>query len=48
MKHPNFDLMNSISCFSQFVFDEFIVKEGDIVHKVGRPLLLTGWLIKEI
>jgi hypothetical protein len=35
MKHPNFDLMHSISFFSQFVFDKFIVKGGEIVHKVG-------------
>jgi hypothetical protein len=38
MKHPNFELMHSISFFSQFVFDEFIVKGGEIVHKVGRTL----------
>jgi hypothetical protein len=36
VKHPNFDLMHSISFFSQIVFDEFIVKGGEIVHKVGR------------
>jgi hypothetical protein len=47
LKHPNFDLMHSISCFSQFVFDEFIVKGGENVHKVGRTLFLTGWLRKE-
>ncbi len=38
MKHPNFDLMYSISCFSRFVFDEFIAKGGENVHKVGRTL----------
>jgi hypothetical protein len=38
MKHPNFDLMYSILFFSRFVFDEFIVKGGEIVHKVGRTL----------
>ncbi len=38
VKHPNFDLMHRISCFSQFVFDEFIAKGGENVHKVGRTL----------
>jgi hypothetical protein len=38
MKNPNFDLMHSISFFSRFVFDEFIAKEGEYVHKVGRTL----------
>jgi hypothetical protein len=38
VKHPNFDLMHSILFFSQFVFDEFIVKGGEIMHKVGRTL----------
>jgi hypothetical protein len=38
VKHPNFDLMHSISFFSRIVFDEFIVKGGEIVHKVGRTL----------
>jgi hypothetical protein len=33
MKHPNFDLMHCIY-LSQFVFDEFIVKGGENVHKV--------------
>jgi hypothetical protein len=37
--YPNFDLMHSISCFSQVVFDEFIAKGGEIVHKVGRTLV---------
>jgi hypothetical protein len=32
------NLMYSISFFSQFVFDEFIVKGGEYVHKVGRTL----------
>jgi hypothetical protein len=36
MKHPNFDLMHNISFFSRFVFDEFIAKGGEYVHKVGR------------
>jgi hypothetical protein len=37
VKHPNFDLMHSISFFSRIVFDEFIDKGGgEIVHKVGR------------
>jgi hypothetical protein len=35
VKHPNFDLMHSISFFSQIVFDEFIAIGGEIVHKVG-------------
>jgi hypothetical protein len=38
VKHPNFDLMHSISFFSRFVSDEFIVKGGEYVHKVGRTL----------
>jgi hypothetical protein len=38
MKHHNFDLMHSISFFSWIVFDEFIAKGGEIVHKVGRTL----------
>jgi hypothetical protein len=38
VKHPNFDLMHIILFFSQFVFDEFITKEGENVHKVGRTL----------
>jgi hypothetical protein len=46
MKHPNFDLMHSILFFSRFVFDEFIAKEGEIVHKVVE-LLLIGWLSEE-
>jgi hypothetical protein len=32
------NLMHSISFFSQFVFDEFIAKGGEIVHKVGWTL----------
>jgi hypothetical protein len=38
VKHPNFDLMHSISFFSRFVFDEFSAKGGEIVHKVDRTL----------
>jgi hypothetical protein len=38
MKHPNFDLMHSISFFSRIMFDEFIAKWGEIVHKVDRTL----------
>jgi hypothetical protein len=30
--------MHSISFFSLFVFDEFIVKGGEYGHKVGRTL----------
>jgi hypothetical protein len=33
MKHPNFDLIHYIY-FSRFVFDEFIAKWGENVHKV--------------
>jgi hypothetical protein len=33
MKHPNFDLMHCTYLF-RFVFDEFIVKEEENVHKV--------------
>jgi hypothetical protein len=44
---PNFDLMHSISYFSQFLLDEFIANGGENVHKVGRTLLLTGWLSEE-
>jgi hypothetical protein len=39
--------MHSISCFSQFVFDEFIAEGGENVHKVGKTLLLTEWLREE-
>jgi hypothetical protein len=42
VKPLNFDLMHYIY-FSQFVFDEFIVKGGENVHKVVE-LLLTEWL----
>jgi hypothetical protein len=38
VKPPNFDLMHSISFFSQIVIDEFIARGGEIVHKVGRTL----------
>jgi hypothetical protein len=38
VKHLNFDLMHSISFFSRFVFDEFIAKGEEYVHKVGRTL----------
>jgi hypothetical protein len=41
VKHPNFDLMHSISFFSRIVFDEFIDKGGENVQKVDRTLLLT-------
>jgi hypothetical protein len=44
VKHSNFDLIHSISCFSQFVFDEFIAKGREIVHKVGRTL--ANWLVE--
>jgi hypothetical protein len=38
VKHPNFDLMHSISFFSRFVFDGFIAKGGEYVHKVRTTL----------
>jgi hypothetical protein len=38
VKYPNFNLMHSISFFSRIVFDEFIAKREEIVHKVGRTL----------
>jgi hypothetical protein len=38
VKHPNFDLMHIITFFSQIMFDDFIVKGGEIMHKVGRTL----------
>jgi hypothetical protein len=38
VKHPNFDPMHNILFFSQFVFDEIIVKEGEYEDKVGRTL----------
>jgi hypothetical protein len=38
VKHPNSNLMHSISFFSQFVIDELIVKGGEYVYKVGRTL----------
>jgi hypothetical protein len=38
VKHPNFDLMHIISFFSRNVFNEFIVKGGEIVHKVSSTL----------
>jgi hypothetical protein len=44
VKHPNFDLMHIISFFSQFVFDEFITKGGEYVHKVGRTL--ANWVVE--
>jgi hypothetical protein len=31
-------LMHNISFFSWFVFDEFIAKGGEYMHKVGRTL----------
>jgi hypothetical protein len=38
VKRPNFDLMHNISFFSRIVFDEFIAKGGEILHKVGKTL----------
>jgi hypothetical protein len=38
VKHTNFDLMHSILFLFQFVFNEFITKGGEIVHKVDRTL----------
>jgi hypothetical protein len=34
VKHPNFDLMHNITFFFWIVFDEFIAKGGEIVHKI--------------
>jgi hypothetical protein len=36
VKHPNLDLMHSILFFSRIMFDEFIIKRGEIVHKVDK------------
>jgi hypothetical protein len=47
MKHPNFDLMHSISFFSRIVFDEFIAKGESMGTKLVE-LLLIGWLSEEI
>jgi hypothetical protein len=44
VKHPNFDLLHCISFFSRFVFDEFIAKGGEYVHKVGR--ILTNHVVE--
>jgi hypothetical protein len=44
VKHFNFDLIYSISFFSRFVFDAFIAKWGEYVHKVGRTL--TNQVVK--
>jgi hypothetical protein len=44
VKHPNFDLMYIILFFSLFVFDEFIAKGKEIVHKVGRTL--ANWVVE--
>jgi hypothetical protein len=44
VKHPNFNLMHSMSFFSRFVFDEFIAKGGEYGHKVGRTL--ANWLVE--
>jgi hypothetical protein len=30
-----------------FVFDEFIIKGERMLHKIGRTLLLIGWLKEE-
>jgi hypothetical protein len=38
VKHPNSNIMHSISFFSWFVIDEFIVKGGEYVYKVGTTL----------
>jgi hypothetical protein len=44
VKHPNFDLMHSISFFSRIMFDEFITKGGEIMQKVGRTL--GNWVVE--
>jgi hypothetical protein len=38
VKHPNFDLMHIILFFFHFVFDEFIARWEEIMHKVDRTL----------
>jgi hypothetical protein len=43
VKHPNFDLMYSISFFSEIMFDEFIAKGERLSTKLVE-LLLIGWL----
>jgi hypothetical protein len=46
VKHPNFDLMHNISCFSRIGFDEFISKGGEIVYlKGGLALRVLGEFI---
>jgi hypothetical protein len=44
VKHPNLDLMHTISFFSQFVFDEFNAKGGVYVHKDGKTL--ANWVVE--
>jgi hypothetical protein len=49
VKHPNFDLMHSISFFSRIVFDEFIDKGGGggrLFIKLVE-LILIGWFREE-
>jgi hypothetical protein len=45
VKHLNFDLMHNILFFSQFVFDVFIARWGEIVHKVGKTL--ANWVVEK-
>jgi hypothetical protein len=44
VKHPNFNLIHNISFFSRFVFDEFIAKGAEYVHKVDRTLV--NWVVE--
>jgi hypothetical protein len=43
MKHPNFDLMHCIY-LCRFVFDEFIAKGVENVHKVIE--LFANWVVE--
>jgi hypothetical protein len=40
VKHRNFDLMHSISFFSQIMFDEFITKRERLYTKLIELLLI--------
>jgi hypothetical protein len=43
VKHPNFYLIHYIN-FSWFVFDDFIAKGGENVHKVVK--LFANWVVE--
>jgi hypothetical protein len=44
VKHPNFDLMHSISFFSRIVFDEFIAKGERLCTKLVE--LFANWVVE--